>query len=328
MIGFHRHGSLVPLARRTPTISRLPDGLFHLAASVVLLSSAWPLTKIAVGAGASPIWFAFGRAALSSLVCAGMVAAVGRGLVPDRKDLPVVVGIGVFQLALYFILAHEAVAWVQAGRTAILANTTTIWIVPLSLLVLREPIPARRWAAAALGLTGVAVLTGPWSIDWSQGHVVIGHAFLLSAALSWSIAIVIVRLTTRRPDGIGQRTSFIDLLPWCFLLAALLLLPAAFAIAPAPHFGTGPQAWLAVGFVGLVAGPLGTWCVLEATARLPAMVSSVGFLATPAVGLVLSNLILGEPFTPDLLAGAVLILAGVGIAALPVQPRSRELSAG
>jgi drug/metabolite transporter (DMT)-like permease len=51
-------------------------------------------------------------------------------------------------------------------------------------------------------------------------------------------------------------------------------------------------------------------------------VSSVGFLATPAAGLILSNLMLGERLTPDLLFGSALILGGVGLAAW--RPRRRR----
>ena len=99
---------------------------------------------------------------------------------PRRADLPALVAVGVGQLGLYFAFAHEAVAWVPAGRTAILANTTTIWVVPLSLIFLREQIPPRRWFAAGFGLAGVVVLMSPWSIDWSSRNVLIGHAFLLA----------------------------------------------------------------------------------------------------------------------------------------------------
>jgi hypothetical protein len=37
-------------------------GLAQLAGSMVLLSSAWPITKLAIDAGAAPLWFAVGRA--------------------------------------------------------------------------------------------------------------------------------------------------------------------------------------------------------------------------------------------------------------------------
>ncbi len=292
-------------------------GLAQLGVSVLLLSSAWPLTKLALLAGASPPMFALGRAALSTVAAACVVAALGRARLPGRADLPALFAIGGLQIGLFFILVHEAVSWVPAGRTAILANTTTVWIVPLSLIVLRERIPRRRWVAAALGLGGIVLLVGPWSIDWRAPGMVIGHAFLLAAALSWAIAIVVVRRS--RP-----RLALLSLLPWCFLLATVMLLPMLLLLAPASAYaapmGQGWIGWAALGFVGLLASPIGTWCIIEATAVLPAMVASVGFLATPAVGLGLSSLLLGEALTPSLLAGAALILSGVACAAWPARP--------
>jgi drug/metabolite transporter (DMT)-like permease len=284
--------------------------LLQLFASVCLLSSAWPLTKIALSAGSTPIWFAEGRAALSGLTVAALLLPLGRLRLPGRADMPALFAIGGLQLGGYFAFAHEAVAWVPAGRTAILANTTTIWIVPLSLLFLREPIPLRRWMAAGLGLAGIVVLINPWSIDWSSGHILIGHAFLLAAGLSWSIAIIVTRVAT-------PRLTMFQLLPWCFLVGSAMLAPLVWLHAPDGTLGTRPVSWEALLFIGLVAGPLGTWCIVEATVKLPTMVSSIGFLTTPAVSLILANLFLGEPFTPDLLSGSALIMAGVGFAAWP-----------
>jgi O-acetylserine/cysteine efflux transporter len=285
-------------------------GLLQLLASVVLLSSAWPLTKIALAAGSTPLWFAEGRAVLSGLTAFALLLVMGRFRVPTRPDLPAIFAIGGLQLGLYFALAHEAVAWVPAGRTAILANTTTIWVVPLSLVFLRERIPAARWVAAGLGLTGVAVLVNPLAIDWASGSVVIGHVFLLGAGLSWSVAIIVTRAAR-------SRLTMFALLPWCFLIGSVVLAPMVWWHAPHGTFGDSPASWWALGYIGLVAGPLGTWCVMEATAKLPALVSSVGFLTTPAVSLILANMFLHEKFTPDLLAGSTLIMAGVACAAWP-----------
>ena len=288
----------------------LTAGFIQLATSVVLLSSAWPLTKIAIGLGSTPIWFAEGRALVSGATIGAILALRGRLRVPVRKDLPALVAVGVCQLGLYFAFAHEAVAWIAAGRTAILANTTTIWIAPLSLIFLREHIPVRRWLAAGFGLAGVVVLMSPRAIDWSAREVLIGHAFLLAASLSWSVAIIVTRTAT-------PRSTMFELLPWCFAVSALMLAPLALWHAPDGGIGTRPMSWLALAYIGLIAGPFGTWCVIEATAALPAMVSSVGFLTTPAISLLLANLLLGEPITADLLAGSALIMFGVGCAAWP-----------
>jgi O-acetylserine/cysteine efflux transporter len=286
------------------------EGLLQLFASVVLLSSAWPLTKLALSRGSTPLWFAEGRAVLSCLTGAVLVAARGRLRTPRRADLPALAAVGALQLAAYFAFAHEAVAWLPAGRTAILANTTTIWVVPLSLFILKEHIPPRRWLAAGMGLAGVAVLMNPWAIDWRSAHVLIGNGFLLLAGLSWSVAIIVTRAA--RPS-----MSLFELMPWCFALASVLLLPLVWWRAPDGTLCNGSECWLSLAYIGFVAGPIGTWCVVEATAKLPAMVSSVGFLSTPAVSLILANVFLGEPITADLIGGSALIMAGVGAAAWP-----------
>lgn len=296
-----------PALATPPSVSG--TGLIQLFTSVLFLSSAWPLTKLAIDLGATPLWFAEGRTVLSGIVAALLLLARRRLTLPVRRDLPAVIMIGLFQLAAFFAFAHLAVARVSAGRTAVLANTTTIFVVPLSLIVLGEQIPARRWLATVLGVGGIVVLMGPWAINWTSLRTLIGNAFLLCAAFAWALAIITIR---RAPP----RSSMFVLLPWCFLVGSLALGPLVAWEAPRGRFGA-PGAWGALAYIGLLAGPLGTWGVMEATVILPAVVSSVGFLATPAVGVLLSAWILGEPITLDLVAGTGLILVGVGLATWP-----------
>jgi drug/metabolite transporter (DMT)-like permease len=295
-------------------------GLAQLAGSVVLLSSAWPVTKLAVSHGAPPLWFALGRAGFSALTAFALLAALRRLRRPGRCDMPAVLAVGLLQLAAFFALAHAAVAFVPAGRTAILSNITTLWIVPLSILLLREPIPPRRWLAAFMGVLGTVVLVGPWAIDWAAPGVLLGHVFLLAAALGFATAMVVVR---RWPP----RASMLELLPWCFGLATIALLPLAWAQGG----GIGrwdAQTWQAMAYIGLVAGPFGTWCVMQAAVSLPAMVSSIGFLATPAAGLLISTLWLDEPLGPDLLAGSALISLGILCAAWPARRERVQATVG
>ncbi len=289
-----------------------PAGMLQLAGAVVLLASAWPITKAAIDAGAAPLWFAVGRAGFSALTAFAVLGALGRLRLPGRQDLPALAAVGSLQLAAFFGLAHAAVQFVPAGRTTVLSNVTTIFIVPLSLLVLREAISPRRWLSAGLALAGVVVLMGPWAIDWAAPGVLLGHMFLLAAAGCFALAIIAVR---RFPP----RLSMLQLLPWCFALATVLLLPLAMQ-HPGLGFWPASSRW-AMFYIGGLAGPLGTWCVMQAAASLPAMVSSVGLLATPAAGLLFSHWWLAEPLGADLLIGTAMIIAGVGTASFPSRPR-------
>jgi drug/metabolite transporter (DMT)-like permease len=293
------------MSATTRTASIPTTALVQLVLAVLLLGGSWPVTKIALLDGASPAWFAFGRAFFSMIVSI-VVVGTTRGIrVPTRVDLPALFSLGLLQLAGYFALAHAAVEWVPAGRTAILSNATLVWTVPIALVLTHETISARRWLATALGAAGVIALIGPWAIDWTSGRTLLGNAFLLGAALCWAMTMAIVR---RWPP----RQSMFTLLPWAFGIAASALYP----MAAAHDQGTWSHtALICMGLIGLVMAPIGTWCVMEATTALPLIVASVGFLAGPAVGLLISVMFLGEPLTASVLSGAALILGGAAMAA-------------
>ena len=56
----------------------------QLAGAVLLLGASWPVTKLALGSGATPAWFAAGRVGLSALAAAAALAFAGRLRVPGR----------------------------------------------------------------------------------------------------------------------------------------------------------------------------------------------------------------------------------------------------
>ncbi len=276
-----------------------------LLVAVLLFGGAWPISKHALQ-DATPLWFAIARAGGAALVGTLLLLVLRRLRWPRREDWPALLAVGTLQLAGFFALAHLALDLVPAGRTAILSNVTLIWLVPLSVWLLGERVSRMRWAAAGLGLAGALVLIGPWAVPPDDTAALLGHAMLLLAALSWSVAIVLTRLHP-------PRSPMLDLLPFCFLLATLLLLPLA--LWREPHGGIGPGSLWQAAFVGLIAAPIGTWCVIEAGRRLPGLVASLGFLLAPAVGVVIGAVWLGEAVGWDIWVGGALIVASVAIAA-------------
>jgi drug/metabolite transporter (DMT)-like permease len=276
-----------------------------LLVGVVLFGGAWPITKAAL-ADASPLWFGFSRAALAALAGGVAMALLGRLRLPEGRDRRVVMVIGLLQLGGFFVLTHLAVALVPAGRTAVLSNVVTYWLIPLSVWLLGERVSPARWAAAGLGLAGAGALVGPWAVDWSDRGMLLGHLMLMFGALLWSLAIIATRRWT-------PRRTMLELIPWCFALGALAQLPLALLLEP--DGGVGIASWPHMLFIGLIAAPIGTWCITEAGRLLPGAVASVGFLLVPAFGVLTGALWLGEPVGWDVIIGGALIVASVVLAA-------------
>jgi drug/metabolite transporter (DMT)-like permease len=303
-------------ARPVSPTATIGQGLRYLAVSVCLFGGIWPITKAAL-ATSTPLWFAVNRCAMAMAVCALLLAGMRRLSLPVRGDLPCILAIGLLQLGGFFALTHVALSWIPAGRMAILTNVTVFWLIPLSVLVLGERVSRNQWWAVAVGLLGVGVLMQPWTLlSPAPGAtpflaLLPGYLMLLGASLLWSLAILVTRrLPPRRP--------VLDLLPWCFGVATLLLLPLA--LLREPPWGDFPggihgQAWPYAIFVGAVAAPIGTWATIEAGRRLPGILASVGFLVVPALGVLISTLWLGESLGWDVLVGGVLIAASVILAA-------------
>jgi drug/metabolite transporter (DMT)-like permease len=280
----------------------------QLAAAVVLFGLTWPAMKIGLLAG-TPVWLAAGRATASALTAFALLAALGRLSLPHREDWPVILSVGGLQLTSFFALANLGVQSVPACRSGVLAYTTMLWMVPLS-LVAGEPIGKRAVAGAALGALGVVVLSDPLRFDWQDRQIVLGHAYLLLAGFSWAIAM----MHTRRHVWRGTP---LDALPWQMSVATVLLWVLVAVIEPHGHLDPGRwELWAALVYIGILAGPAGTWTTVSVTRALPPVTTSLGMLGVPLIGIVSSVLLLGERVTASLAGGTALVLAGMAIVIL------------
>lgn len=298
-----------------------PQAIACLVVAMLGWGLVWPANK-ALLETLSPFWLA----ALRSAVAAALVLAVAlptrRLRLPPRADLPVLINIAVLHMTGFAILAAIGLALLPAGRSAVLAYTTPLWVMPAAALFLGERLTGRRAAGVALGMVGLGVLFNPLSLDWGDRDALVGHGALLGAALCWALSMVHIRAHKWHATPLA-------LVPWEIFLATALLVAAALASGERL-----PAQW-SPGAVGLLLGvsTLGLivpyWAIASAGRGLAANTVSLGMLGSPLIGIAAAALALGEAVGPTLVVAVACVLGGVALAhvpsRLPKDPSKEEM---
>jgi len=280
-------------------------GAVALITVVVAWGLTWPVSKVLL-AEIPPLWLLVLRTGIAGATMFAIALARGRLTLPPRGDLPVVVSIAGLHMVGFAVLAFWGLALVPAGRSVVLAYTTPLWVVPGAALFLREPLTRRRAVGVAIGLLGLLALFNPLALDWTDRGAVLGHASILGAAGLWAASILHIR-------GHRWQTTPLALVPWEMLLATAVLAVIAWIGGPPPRVQWSGRLVALLAYASIPGTALAYWAAATASQSLPAVTTSLGLLATPVVGVVVSALWLGEPLTPSLLAAIALILGGVAI---------------
>lgn len=205
-----------------------------------------------------------------------------RALLPIGASAAVLMGLGLMPLA----------------NSTALTFASPLFVVALSVPVLRERVSAATWIGVALGFVGVLIIARPGSSSLAWAALL-----PLTTAFLFGLYQLLTRLVSR-DNSPGTA------LAWAILPGALLLtlfLPLGWAN------GT-PAGWLLLVLSGLLYGG-GHYLMIRAFAAAPAAILTP-FSYTQMIAAVLFGLIvLGEIPDPRTLAGtALIVLAGIYVA--------------
>jgi drug/metabolite transporter (DMT)-like permease len=278
---------------------------------VLIWGVSWPVIKIGVTT-VPPIWFACLRYVIGATCLVAIVALRGQLTLPSPSDWKLIAVSGLLQMANYSALTAVALTRLPPGRSSVLAFSTPLWVVPLSVWWLREQLSWSRGVGVGIGLVGVLALAGPGWQPTAHDQL-LPYTLLICAAAGWAISIVFVRAHR-------FQASALALAPWQMLVAALVLLPCAIGMEGAlPALNVRGLASLA--YVGPIATGFAYWAVVEVGRYVSATTVSVTLQAVPSVGVLMSALIFHEAVNLSLVLGVFLITAGVLLTT--VQPSSK-----
>lgn len=290
-------------------------GVVLLLGAIVLWGANWPVMKAGLS-HISPIWLSASRFILGCACLFVLQAATGKLRIPPRQDWPLVVSVGLLQMMTFTVLGAIAMTQVPAGRSAVLAYTTPLWVTPIAVIFFRERLSRRQIIGSLLGAAGVTVLFNPFTFNWSNHVLVEANLMLLAASFTWAMCI----LHLRHHKGM---CSAYELAPWQMLLASVPLALVA-RVVEGPYTGDGSASFIET---LIFMGPLATaFCFVAVNAAsmwLSSTSMSTAMLGVPVIGLLMSVVFLGERLTPTLAIGILVI--SVGIFIVTVSPSRKAI---
>jgi DME family drug/metabolite transporter len=265
--------------------------------------------------GSTPLTVGASRILVGGSILAAMALASGgfRGRWPIGQVLLAGAGVAVYQLAFF-----QAVADTGVAVGAIVAIGSGPVFAGILERVLDGVWPGRTWlVATALATTGVAVLSLASASDASLSATGIGLA--LVSGLGYATYTIVAKRLLR----LGHTP--VAVMGASFGIGAVLLLPVLLL---------GDTAWLHTPeglalalYLGIVPTALAYSLFARGLRSLDASEVTTLVLAEPLTATVLGVVVLGERVGAGGLLGALLILSGLAVLAVP-RPTLRDATAG
>jgi len=279
-----------------------------LGAGVLIVSTAAIMIRYAHAEGVSSLAIAAWRLGFAALLLVPLAGIRARA---ELKQLTtsqwlLALASGVF-LGVHFASWIVSLEYTSVASSVALVTTNPIWIALFSWAFLRERLSGRLVCAIALALAGSTAIFLADGVSAAAPNPLLGNTLALVGSLTVCGYLLIGR----------KLRATITLLPYISIVygCAAVCLMAAALVAGAALSGYSTTAWLLL--LGLALGPqlLGHSAVNYALKHLSATVIAVAVLGEPIGSSILAWLMFGEAIGPAKLAGMILLLAGIFLAA-------------
>jgi len=225
-----------------------------------------------------------------------------------RRDAPwILLGSALF--VAHFLIQNWGLVFTSATHTSWLVSVSPLAMAVLAFLLLRERIGPRTVAGIVVAAAGVLLLVSNGQLDDFGWLHSVGDWLALTSAFTWALYTIATRNLSR---------SYPPLLLLVLMLIPATLGMAVYALATADwstlvHLPARPLVallYLAVCGIGLA-----NWLWLEGVSRVGAARAGVFLYLEPLSTTALAVPYLGEEFGVMAACGALLVLAGVAVAA-------------
>lgn len=307
----------------TPRIKALSGtgqkkSLGHIAAMATMLiwGSTFAASKVLIEEGVSPLEMLIVRFALAWVLMQFMPCAkLGFTSWRDEKYF-IMAGLG--GVSFYFLLENTAVSFTYASNVGLICGVNPLFTAAMFWMFFRERPSKWFFLGSVLAVFGVVCVAGN-GVELQTG--LLGDLLAVLACVSWSLYTVAmrkIRIQPREMDDIAltRRIFFWGVLGSC------LLIPFS-GTADFLRVGTPLEVWLQSEVIGLIlflAVFASCLCYVmnNFAMRVIGEVAATSYIYTiPAISMLASFILLGEPLTVLAVVGMVAITVGLLVSEEP-----------
>jgi drug/metabolite transporter (DMT)-like permease len=280
----------------------------HAAAAAAALSAGTAVvaTRFVIGE-TDPISLVFYRYLISVICFAPILPMLWPRTGLDAIAYGKIAGFGILFFVLFPWTFNAALQYNPAARGAVGLATIPIQTLLVATAFGRERLKASKAMGVLLAFSGIAVAFGAAAIARSDGSYLVGDGLMLLSGLCAAISSVFGRSTLMRHGPL-----FVTALAMVFAVTALapfVVVKGAGASAALPVFSF--RGWMAILFLGSVAGALQFSLYMWALRWLPPTTTTLYLTLNPITAMVLGIALLGERLTLELVVGMMLVLVGI-----------------
>jgi drug/metabolite transporter (DMT)-like permease len=269
----------------------------------------WGLAPVATRAAVvhlAPLPLLVLRLTVASLVLLPWAIPVFRRLRPRPAGR--LIAAGILGLVGYNLPVTVGLQWLPASTAGLLLATEPVWVVVLGRVFFGERGDARTWLGSAVALGGVAVLAGPGALTGAHGYQALaGAGLVLAGTLAFGAYTIVLRPLSRDYGAVPATaaSTVVGTLPY-LAFAGTLSGPGLAHLDPA--------VWGELAFLALGSTAAGLLLWNRAVLALGTTRASLLLYLEPAVSVLGAVVLLGEHVSVLMIAGGLLILAGVAVA--------------
>jgi len=229
----------------------------------------------------------------------------GRGKPPlTRRDWAGVVALGFSGYYLSSMLDFAGLQYISASLERLILYLGPTLVLLLNWRVKGQPVSRAQWVAMAVSYAGALLVFGVELRVAPGGATAWGALLVFLSTFSYSLYLFY-------SGEYVQRLGALRLGGWATAVACILCILQFLMMRPLSAVQVAPQVlWLSVlNATACTAAPV--LLVMMAIERIgPVLTAQVGILG-PLATIVMGIVLLGEPFTPWLVAGTVLVVCGI-----------------